>query len=97
VVADILSLKTGGATLSVFTNELGGIIDDTVIQRQDDHIYVVCNAGCAEKDLRHLSTRLQRFNKEGGEAELEVIGGLGGDRSLIALQGNLFKYCFNVL
>lgn len=31
VVADLQSLKPNHATLSVFTNEKGGIIDDTII------------------------------------------------------------------
>ena len=32
-MADVAALPTNGATLSVFTNEKGGIIDDTVIVR----------------------------------------------------------------
>ena len=32
-VADVAALSSGSATLSVFTNERGGIIDDTVIVR----------------------------------------------------------------
>ena len=33
VVGDIQSVKNGSGTLSVFTNEKGGIIDDTVITK----------------------------------------------------------------
>jgi len=45
-------LKDGTGTLSVFTNEKGGIIDDTVVTRvTPEHIYLVVNAGCLEKDL----------------------------------------------
>ena len=33
VVGDIQSVKNGSGTLSVFTNENGGIIDDTVITK----------------------------------------------------------------
>jgi aminomethyltransferase len=36
-VADVAALPTGGATLSVFTNDKGGIIDDTVIVRTRQH------------------------------------------------------------
>ena len=32
-MADVAALPSGSATLSVFTNERGGIIDDTVIVR----------------------------------------------------------------
>ena len=33
VVGDIQGVKNGSGTLSVFTNEKGGIIDDTVITK----------------------------------------------------------------
>ena len=33
VVGDIQSVQNGSGTLSVFTNENGGIIDDTVITK----------------------------------------------------------------
>ncbi len=51
-MGDIAGLKNGTGTLSVLTNEKGGIIDDTVVTKVDDnHIYLVVNAGCREKDL----------------------------------------------
>jgi aminomethyltransferase len=41
--------------LSVFTNEKGGIKDDLVVSKTSaGHLYVVSNAGCADKDLAHL-------------------------------------------
>lgn len=39
---------------SLITNEWGGIKDDTVINNAGNHLYVVCNAGCADKDLEHF-------------------------------------------
>ena len=33
---------------------VGGIVDDTIITSMEDHIYVVLNAGCFEKDMVHL-------------------------------------------
>ena len=45
VVADIEGLPSNQATLSVFTNENGGIIDDTIITNRGDHIFLVVNAG----------------------------------------------------
>ena len=55
VVGDIAGLKDGTGTLSVFTNEKGGIIDDTVVTRvTPSHIYIVVNAGCRDKDLGEL-------------------------------------------
>lgn len=37
------------------TNDRGGIVDDCIITRINSKcFYVVANAGCAEKDKRHL-------------------------------------------
>lgn len=47
MVGDVAGLPNGSGSLSVFTNEKGGIIDDTVVTRvADDEIYLVVNAGC---------------------------------------------------
>lgn len=43
-VVDIKSMKNGESSLSLITNETGGIKDDTVITRNADHIYMVVNA-----------------------------------------------------
>ena len=46
-------------TLSVFTTDNGGIIDDLIVTRTGEQsFYVVANAGCAEKDLLHLTVSL---------------------------------------
>jgi len=82
VVGDIEGLPENNARLSVFTNEKGGIIDDTVITNRGDHIYIVVNAGCAEKDIAHIKSHLAKFVAKGGDVKLEVL-----DRSLVALQG----------
>ncbi|RUP46157.1 hypothetical protein BC936DRAFT_147284 [Jimgerdemannia flammicorona] len=73
VVADLENLPVGHATLSVFTNERGGIIDDTVIMQQHDSLYVVSNAGCADKDLAHIHAHLKKFQDQGGDVEFNVI------------------------
>ena len=86
-VADISSLPLGHSTLSVFTNASGGIIDDTVINKQsDNNLYVVSNAGCAEKDLKHIREQLKVFQDKGGDVDVQVLDGV----SLVALQG---LYC----
>jgi len=55
-VADIAGLKDNHGTLSVFTNNEGGIIDDLIINKTSlGHLYVVSNAGCSEKDLQHMN------------------------------------------
>ncbi|KAJ3039869.1 hypothetical protein HDV00_011651 [Rhizophlyctis rosea] len=84
VVGDIASLPIGSSTLSVFTNPSGGIIDDSVINKQDsDGLYVVSNAGCAEKDLAHIRQQVQEFRSKGGDVDVKVLDHV----SLVALQG----------
>eukprot|EP01091_Cochliopodium_minus_P007308 TRINITY_DN17207_c0_g1_i1.p1 TRINITY_DN17207_c0_g1~~TRINITY_DN17207_c0_g1_i1.p1 ORF type:complete len:400 (-),score=137.08 TRINITY_DN17207_c0_g1_i1:73-1272(-) len=82
VVGSIGTLKNGNARLSLITNEKGGIIDDTIITKQEDHLYVVINAGCAEKDIEHLTKHLSIETKNGLDVKMEII-----DKSLVALQG----------
>ncbi|KAI8346308.1 aminomethyltransferase [Mortierella sp. GBAus27b] len=82
-VADIENLPVGSSTLSVFTNEKGGIIDDTIICKHQDSLYVVSNAGCADKDLAHIRAHLKEFQNKGGDVDLKIID----DHSLIAIQG----------
>ncbi|KAF9362218.1 hypothetical protein BGX34_006575 [Mortierella sp. NVP85] len=82
-VADIENLPVGSSTLSVFTNENGGIIDDTIICKHEDSLYVVSNAGCADKDLAHIRAHLKAFQNKGGDVDLKIID----DHSLVAIQG----------
>ncbi|GAA5798654.1 hypothetical protein EDC94DRAFT_592964 [Helicostylum pulchrum] len=83
VVADLNSLPVGQGTLSLFTNEQGGIIDDTIVMQHEDSLYVVSNAGCADKDLAHIRKHLADFQNKGGDVDFKVIT----DHSLIAIQG----------
>eukprot|EP01112_Ceratiomyxa_fruticulosa_P021556 TRINITY_DN762_c0_g1_i4.p1 TRINITY_DN762_c0_g1~~TRINITY_DN762_c0_g1_i4.p1 ORF type:complete len:397 (+),score=95.18 TRINITY_DN762_c0_g1_i4:171-1361(+) len=80
VVGDYATLSPLNSKLSVFTNEKGGIIDDTVITNAGDYLYIVVNAGCADKDIAHLNSALQKFK---GDVKMDLIQ----DHSLIALQG----------
>eukprot|EP01026_Neomeris_dumetosa_P039151 TRINITY_DN3206_c1_g1_i1.p1 TRINITY_DN3206_c1_g1~~TRINITY_DN3206_c1_g1_i1.p1 ORF type:complete len:403 (-),score=44.79 TRINITY_DN3206_c1_g1_i1:156-1364(-) len=81
VVGDIKSLQDGTGTLSVFTNENGGIIDDTVITKVNaEEAYLVVNAGCRDKDIAHIKSYLSKFT---GDCELIIHD----DRGLLALQG----------
>ena len=55
IVGDVAGLKDNQSLLSVFTNEDGGILDDLMVTKTSDgYLYVVSNAGCAEKDLSHM-------------------------------------------
>ena len=57
VVADIQGLAENTGTLSLFTTESGGIIDDLIINKTPEYLYVVSNAGCADKDLKHMQVQ----------------------------------------
>lgn len=54
VVADIEALSDNTGTLSLFTNDEGGIIDDLIINKTPEHLYVVSNAGCADKVKKRI-------------------------------------------
>lgn len=46
-------------TLTLFTNEQGGIMDDLIVTKTDQgYLYVVSNAGCADKDSTHMKVNL---------------------------------------
>ena len=83
VVADVQGLAPGASSLTLITNESGGIIDDSVITNADDHIYMVVNGACKDKDLVHLREKLTEFAAAGGDVTLDVME----SNSLVALQG----------
>lgn len=83
IVGDIAELKDNQGTLSLFTNIKGGIMDDLIVTKTDQgYLYVVSNAGCADKDSAHMLARLQEFKSAGHDVDLEFM-----EESLIALQG----------
>lgn len=91
VIADVEGLAPGTGTLTVFTNEDGGAVDDSVITKvKDDHIYLVLNAGCRDKDLAHIEAFMRAFKLKGGDVNWHIHD----ERSLLALQVHLIiKYC----
>ncbi|CAL8319013.1 unnamed protein product [Merluccius merluccius] len=83
VVADIAELQPNQGTLTLFTNEKGGIIDDLIVTKTDQgYLYVVSNAGCSDKDSALMKSRLAEFKAAGLDVDLEFL-----DQALIALQG----------
>lgn len=83
VVADVAELKDNQGTLSLFTTNKGGIIDDLIVTKTDQtYLYVVSNAGCADKDSAHMKARLAEFKAAGLDVDLEFL-----DDALIAVQG----------
>jgi aminomethyltransferase len=84
VTGDVQSLADGTGSLSVLTNEKGGIIDDTVVTKVNpEEVYMVVNAGCREKDLAHLNKHLAKAKAAGKDVSMSVHD----DRSLLAVQG----------
>ncbi|SLN33736.1 glycine cleavage system aminomethyltransferase GcvT [Oceanibacterium hippocampi] len=77
VPGDIRSLGTGEMRYSLLMNDAGGIRDDLIVTRRDDHLFIVVNAGCKDADLAYMVEQL------GAEADIEMLE----DRALIALQG----------
>lgn len=82
-VADVAGLKDNQGTLTVFTNDNGGILDDLIINKtQEGYLYVVSNAGCAEKDLTNMLTQAELFRNSGRDVQVDIIC-----NGLMALQG----------
>ena len=83
IVSDIRGLKPDSGSLTVFTNENGGIIDDLIVANTSkDYLFIVSNAGCAEKDFAHMKQKELEMKGE-FDVRLERIE----DRGLLALQG----------
>ena len=62
VVGDVAGLADDHGTLTLFTNDNGGIIDDLIVTRTSlGHLYIVSNAACADKDFSHMSVRANRI------------------------------------
>ncbi|RWS27932.1 aminomethyltransferase-like isoform X1 [Leptotrombidium deliense] len=84
-VADVQGLQENQGSLTLFTNDTGGIIDDLIVTKtSNDYLYVVSNAGCRDKDLQLMHTQLDAFKRRGKDVTLEH---LDDTFSLIALQG----------
>ncbi|KAM4821664.1 aminomethyltransferase, mitochondrial isoform 2-T3 [Thomomys bottae] len=83
VVGDIAELRPNQGTLSLFTNEAGGILDDLIVTNTSEgHLYVVSNAGCWDKDLTLMQDKVKELQKKSCDVDLQVV-----DNALLALQG----------
>ncbi len=66
------------AKYTVLLNPQGGIIDDLIVTRlNDDTFFIVINAGCKEKDIAWIASRLP------DDVNLSILS----DRALVAVQG----------
>ncbi len=77
IPGDIQSLKTGEMRYSFLTNDKGGILDDLIVTKRENDLFVVVNADCKEQDIKLLTDGLA------GEVTVTELP----DRALVALQG----------
>jgi len=77
VPGDLQALSHGQMRYTMFTNDQGGILDDLMVTRRGDHLFLIVNAACKEQDFEHMQAHLGEGN------ELEIME----DRALLALQG----------
>jgi len=77
VPMDVVGLALGKQRYAFFTNASGGILDDLMITRREDHLFLIVNAACKDADTRHLVTNI------GHRCTIQPLP----DRALLALQG----------
>ncbi|EDW12711.1 aminomethyltransferase, mitochondrial [Drosophila mojavensis] len=84
--ADILEMPGGSGSLTVFTNEQGGILDDLIVNKvSEQELYVVSNAAMKQQDQEIMSSAVSRFKSQGKDVSIEFLS--PADQSLIAVQG----------
>ncbi|XP_068151011.1 aminomethyltransferase, mitochondrial [Drosophila tropicalis] len=84
--ADILGLPNGSGTLTVFTNDNGGILDDLIVNKVNEkELYVVSNAAMKQQDMTIMSSAVSHFKSQGKDVSIEFL--TPSDQSLIAIQG----------
>lgn len=76
---DVAALAIGQIQYSTLLTAQGTIVDDLLVYRAPDHLFLVVNAGNRENDLAHLRAHLGRF-----DATLEDVS---DQYALIAVQG----------
>ena len=78
IPGDIVELPAGRQRYSMFTNAEGGILDDLMVARGEDHLFMVVNAACKAADIAHMKAKLEPLG-----VTVEPLA----DRALLALQG----------
>ncbi|MBT5072149.1 MAG: glycine cleavage system aminomethyltransferase GcvT [Kordiimonadaceae bacterium] len=79
VPGNIIDLKQNRIRYTMFTDDNGGILDDLMITRRENDIFMVVNAGCKAEDIAHMRATMP------DHLELTELN----DRALVALQGPL--------
>jgi len=77
VPGELQALKPGRMRYTMLLNEAGGILDDLMVTRTEDGLFVVVNAACKAEDIAHMQAALP------ASVAVEPLE----DRALLALQG----------
>jgi aminomethyltransferase len=77
VPGDVLGLAAGRQRYTLFTNAMGGVLDDLMVSNRGDHLMLVVNAARKIADEAHLRSHLS------GSCAIEPLS----DHALVALQG----------
>jgi aminomethyltransferase len=77
VPMDIVNLGLHRQRYCLFTTDTGGILDDLMVTRRDNDLFVVVNAACKEADIARLDDTI------GDSCAIARLD----DRALLALQG----------
>ena len=77
VPVDVIDLPVGKQRYALFTNSAGGILDDLMIARRPNDLFVVVNAACKAADTQRLVTHI------GHRCQVVPMP----ERALLALQG----------
>ncbi|MFY7865062.1 glycine cleavage system aminomethyltransferase GcvT [Roseateles sp.] len=77
VPVDVIDLGLFKQRYALFTNEAGGILDDLMIARRPDDLFVVVNAGCKVQDIAHMQAKI------GDKCQVLPLP----EQALLALQG----------
>lgn len=77
VPADLDSLNNYQHVYSFLLNQDGGILDDLIIARRDDHFYVVINGAVKANDFAHICKHVDK----------SAVASLDAESTLVAIQG----------
>ena len=77
VPVDVVSLGLFKQRYALFTNEAGGILDDLMIARRPNDLFLVVNAGCKQQDIAHVQAHI------GDQCQVVPMP----EQALLALQG----------
>ncbi|XP_014239245.1 aminomethyltransferase, mitochondrial isoform X2 [Cimex lectularius] len=84
--ADIAGMPENGSSLSLYTEkDNGGILDDLIVTKCNDHLYIVSNASMRDQDSQLMLAAKDIFNRNGKDVNLTFYN--PEQRSLLAVQG----------